>query len=162
LLAGVGVAGVLAFQNFEETKDAVTDNIAWAAPALVATEAMWNIGATTMLISTGRRVGNPLKLHSRFKEIVTEASDSAAFKAGLGINILGEVGTASILIGGSVAELPPSTWPLTVGSSVALVAPGVVVWKMLWDIHKDKQANSASKEAQNVADISGFNPKDGQ
>lgn len=128
-------AALIAAPHAIEAKDAIVDNLAWAAPVLITSEAAWNAGAAMMLIAAGKKIGNPLKLHSRFKEVshdFVNVVEKPLFKAGMVTNILGEVGTASILIGGSIAELPPTTWPLTIGTSVALAAPAAVAWTALW------------------------------
>lgn len=128
-------AALIAAPHAIEAKDAIVDNLAWAAPVLITSEAAWNTGAALMLIAAGKKIGNPLKLHSRFKEVSSEFGtvvEKPLFKAGMITNIAGELGTASILIGGSIAELPVGTWPLTIGTSVALAAPAAVAWTALW------------------------------
>ena len=135
-IGGAAVAAALiAAPHAIEAKDAIVDHLAWAAPALITSEAFWDGGAILMLIAAGKKVGNPLKLHSRFKEVSSDfvnVVEKPLFKTGMVANILGELGTASILIGGSIAELPPSTWPLTMGTAVALAAPATVAWTALW------------------------------
>ena len=135
-IGGAAIAAALiAAPHAIEAKDAVVDNLAWAAPVLITSEGAWNTGAALMLIAAGKKVGNPFKLHSRFKEVSSEFGsvvEKPLFKTGMVTNILGELGTASILIGGSIAELPPSVWPLTIGTSVALAAPAAVAWTALW------------------------------
>lgn len=145
--AALGAAFV-ALPHAEEAKNVIIDNLSWAAPVLLTSEAAWNAGMAMMLIAAGQKVGNPLKLHSRLKnlsDIVVEAADRPLFKAGMATNIAGEVGTASVLIWGSVAELPPSTWPLTIGVSAALATPAVVAWTALW---RAKHAQKVSRDTQ--------------
>lgn len=135
-------AALVAAPHAIEAKDAIVDNLAWAAPVLITSEAAWNTGAALMLIAAGKKIGNPLKLHSRFKEVsgdFVNVVEKPLFKAGMVTNILGEIGTASILVGGSIAELPPSTWPLTMGTAAALAAPAVVAWTALWQSRHPKQ-----------------------
>lgn len=134
-LGVAAVAALIAAPHAIEAKDAVVDNLAWALPVLTVSEVAWNSGAALMLLAAGKKIGNPLKLHSRFKEVshdFVNVVDKPIFKVGMVTNILGEVGTASILIGGSIAELPPATWPLTMGTSVLLAAPAAVAWTALW------------------------------
>lgn len=129
---GVGtliVGGVaIAAPEVAETVSILKDNAAWAAPSLIATEIMWNTGAGMMLASAGKKIGNPLKIRERMGEIISGVSKSKLFRTGLGVNIAGELGTASIITAGSIAELPPSTWPLTIGSAALLMTPGVGLW----------------------------------
>lgn len=142
--AGVGIVAVGAAAtvapHMAETAHAIGDNATWAIPTLIATEAAWNSGAAMMLVSAGKKIGNPLTLHSRIGELLSSVGKSKLFKAGLGVNIVGELGTASVLTAGSIAELPPQSWPLTIGGAAVLMAPGVGLWA---GIHR---ANKAEKE----------------
>ena len=131
ILGGFATAAIVAAPNVKEVASTLADNAHWVVPSLVVTESMWNVGAAMMLASAGKRIGNPLTLHRRFKDVVSNSVDSKLFKSGLAINVLGEIGTASVVVGGSVAYLPPSAWPLTMGASAALAAPGIVVWSMV-------------------------------
>lgn len=132
-------AVAIAAPQASETIESVASS-AWAAPLLVASEAAWNVGAATMLVATGRKIGNPLKLHGRVKEVLTDVQHSSAFKTGLAVNIVGELGTASLIVGVSITELPPSSWPLTIGSAALLMAPGVALWSGIY------RANKAERE----------------
>lgn len=140
-ILAVGAAASVAPQ-MAETAAAIGDNAAWAVPSLVATELAWNTGAGIMLASAGKKIGNPFTLHSRIGELLSSVSKSKVFRAGLGINIVGELGTAGILTAGSIAELPPSSWPLTIGGAAVLMAPGVGLWAGLYRADKAEKARN--------------------
>lgn len=123
----VGAAAVAA-PEVAETAAILKENAAWAVPSLIVTEALWNSGAVMMLASAGRKIGNPLKLHQRIGELISSTSRSKLFRTGLATNVVGEIGTAGIITAGSIAELPPSTWPMTIGSAALLMTPGVGLW----------------------------------
>ena len=127
---GTLAIGSIAFAAPEvaETATILKQNAPWVVPSLVVTETLWNSGAAMMLASAGKKIGNPLKLHNRIGELISSVSDSRLFRTGLGTNVIGELGTASIISAGSIAELPPSTWPLTIGSSALFMVPGVSLW----------------------------------
>jgi molybdopterin/thiamine biosynthesis adenylyltransferase/N-acyl-L-homoserine lactone synthetase len=130
-IGAVATAAVVAAPHAYESAHTLAENAHWAVPSLVATEAAWNVGAATMLVSAGRKMGNPLTLHRRFRDVLSGVRRNGMFRAGLATNVAGELGTASVIVGGSVAYLPPATWPLTMGASALLAAPGVMVWSAL-------------------------------
>lgn len=140
-IVAVGAAAAVAPQ-MAETAHAIGDNAAWAVPTLIATEAAWNSGAAMMLASAGKKIGNPFTLHSRIGELLSSVGKSKLFKAGLGVNIVGEIGTASVLTVGSIAELPPQSWPLTIGGAAVLMAPGVGLWAGIHRANKNTEAGS--------------------
>ncbi|HVV66859.1 MAG TPA: hypothetical protein VHB72_02165 [Candidatus Saccharimonadales bacterium] len=100
----------------------VIDAAPWVIGGGAVTEGMWIGGAGLMAGATGKSIGNPFKLHSRWGEITQELASSNTFKAGLAINTLGALGTAGVVAAGAVTSLPPETWPGAVGLAAADMA----------------------------------------
>ena len=131
-------AGALGFSQASDTIDALKENANWLAPSLITTELAWNVGAGMVIVSAGQKIGNILKIREKFKQSFTEARKTGLFKTGRYINLFGEVGTFSIASAGSVATLPPSAWPLSIGALTALAAPGATFqWAMFKSDKKD-------------------------
>jgi len=128
LLGGAAIAFALTLPQLPDTIDGVKENAEWAIPAAIATESAWYLGAAVMVASAGKRVGNPLKLKSRMKEITSELSDNRLFRTGMGINITGAAGTSAIIAAGSVAELPAGAWPGAFLVAGASLAPSLAIW----------------------------------
>lgn len=151
----VGAVATVA-PHMAETAEAITENAHWAVPALVTTELAWNSGAMMMLASAGRRIGNPFTLHSRVGDLLSSVSKSKLFRTGLGVNIAGEIGTAGILTAGSIAELPPSSWPLTIGGAAVLMAPGVGLWTGIYKSDKDRKNKEDTASIAAVAQADSY------
>lgn len=138
----------------EEAYRAVAEKAPWSIAAIAGSEVMWNTGAVLMLASTGARIAkNPLKIRGQFKnakQSLAEATNTGLFKVGMGANIAGELGTASTIVGVSVAELPMEVWPMTMGASVGLAIPSVIAWKGIYEVHK-----AGKKQGLGSIDIDG-------
>lgn len=146
---------VVAAPHAHEAYDAVSHEAPWVVGSLVASEAAWNIGAATMLVSTGARLGNPLKIRSEFKgakNALAAASNTNLFKTGMAMNVIGEAGTASTLVGVSMAKLPVEVWPLTMGTAVGLLLPSAIAWKGIYNVHKDSMKHSLSGATEQISE----------
>lgn len=130
LLSGAIVGGAyMAYPHVDESIDSIKENAAWTIPAIVSTEVLWNAGAATMIVAAGAKVGNPLKIRSKLKEVKNEVIENTTFRVGRAVNMAGEIGTASLVTVGTIATLPKETWPITFATLGALAAPSITVWR---------------------------------
>lgn len=148
LSLGAFVVGTLA-SPIGETFDAVKTAAPWAIGAGLGSEAMWIAGAGMMVAATGKRVGNPFRLRSRWEDIKSDTADSKLFNRGLIINTVGALGTASIVAVGSVTALPPETWPGALGLAAADSLGTVAIRKGIRSGMKSKQKTGQEVEKEN-------------
>lgn len=134
----LAACAMVAAPQVAETVEAIGANAPWLIAAYATTEVAWFSGAAMMVVSAGKNIGNPFRLHSRLKEAITDIRHSKLFRAGLLVNIIGELGTAAAVVGGSVAYLPPSSWPMSLAASALIMSPGVALWPQLFKASKRK------------------------
>jgi hypothetical protein len=114
-----GVALESVIDPLSKLEHEIVDAAPWLLGGLAATEGAWIGGAAVMAVAAGQKVGNPLTIKSRFKEISSETVASNRFRQGLNINTVGAYGSAGIVAGGALAFLPPETWPGAIGIAAA-------------------------------------------
>lgn len=136
----------------EEIVNKATDAAPEIGITLAATEVMWVGGAAIMLASAGHKIGNPLRIRSRWEEIKTSTYKGRGFKTGLNINTIGAVGAAGVIAGGAVTTLPVETWPsafavaaVDLTTTAALRAP---LYKGIKDVRKKADESGVSSEKQ--------------
>jgi len=142
---GIGVIAVSAgfsAAHIGETLDDIKQGAKWAVPAGVGTEALWNTGAAIMILSAGKKIGNPLKLKSHLKETASSLRDNKAFRVGSTVNLMGAVGTSAIIAGATFTELPTSLWPGSLTVATASLAPSLALWRQ---VNKTVSLNGAGK-----------------
>lgn len=121
-IAGIALAGALSVTQFDKTVGDVEHAAHWAVPALFTTEtAAWG-GAALMLLSAGKRLGNPLTVKKRLTQIATELEDNSQYKAGFALNVSGAAGTSIVIAAGALTSLPITSWPLAAGAAGASLA----------------------------------------
>jgi hypothetical protein len=99
--------------NFDaHTRHEVAERAPWVLGALVGTEVAWNAGAAIALGAVGLKIGNPLTIRSRFKEVAAQANHSFAFHAGMVINTAGAAAAAGVVAAGITTGLPVESWGL--------------------------------------------------
>lgn len=113
-LACFAAAGAASLIYSHELDNTVHDIESHAEIGLVIpiTEAAAWIGAGMMVMSAGSKIGNPLTIKPRLKELRDDLSDNHLYRAGWLLGAAGAVGTAAVVAGGAIADLPPSSWPL--------------------------------------------------
>jgi uncharacterized membrane protein YbhN (UPF0104 family) len=109
-VAATSAAVTLINDPFEETKKDIEEAAPWVAAGVVASEIAFVAGAGMMITSVGDKVGNPLTLKKRTKEIAAKANSSNLFKTGFAVNTAGAVGDFAVISTGVMKELPPSSW----------------------------------------------------
>lgn len=134
--AKIGVGAIALSAGFSathigQTLDDIKQGAKWAIPLGVCTEALWNTGAAIMILSAGKKIGNPLKLKSHLKETASSLRDNKAFKVGSAVNLIGAVGTSAIIAGATVTELPTSLWPGSLTVATASLAPSIALWRQV-------------------------------
>jgi hypothetical protein len=77
-----------------------------------------------MLTSVGDKIGNPITIKKRTKEIAAKANNSNLFKTGFVVNTAGAVGDFAVISTGVMKELPPTSWGVL---SLTLVDLGLTV-----------------------------------
>ena len=123
-LAGFAVAGAASVVFSHQLGKTVHDLEAHAkiGLAIPVTEAAAWAGAGMMVASAGKKVGNPFTIKPRLKELRSELSDNRLYRAGWSLGAVGAIGTAAVVAGASVTELPPSSWPLAAAVSATSIA----------------------------------------
>ena len=121
-IAGIAIAGALSITQFDKTVGDIENSAHWAVPALLATEtAAWG-GAALMLLSAGKKLGNPLTVKKRLTQIASELEDNTPYKTGFAINVSGAAGTSIVIAAGALTSLPATSWPLAAGAAGASLA----------------------------------------
>lgn len=121
-IAGIALAGALSITQFDKTVGDIEDAAHWAVPALLTTEtAAWG-GAAIMLLSAGKKLGNPFTVKKRLTQIVSELEDNISYKTGFAINVTGAAGTSIVIAAGALTSLPATSWPLAAGAAGASLA----------------------------------------
>lgn len=121
-IAGVALAGALSVTQFDKTVGDVENAAHWAVPALFTTEtAAWS-GAALMLLSAGKKLGNPLTVKKRLTQIASELEANTPYKTGFAINVSGAAGTSVVIMAGALTSLPATSWPLAAGAAGASLA----------------------------------------
>lgn len=98
-----------AFGPVHEAIDGLKDNAPYVGAGVLASEAMFIVGAAIMAGSVGAKIGNPFN-KGKIDEIYRKANSSRAFKAGFIINTLGAVGDFFAIAPAVVSSLKPSSW----------------------------------------------------
>lgn len=122
-----GTAVSIATNPLGELKEDIGETAPWAIGGLFATEALWIGGAALMASSAGKKVGNPLSMHSRWDEISGSIVESKGFRAGLLVNTAGAIGTAGVVIAGAATALPAEAMPGAFGLAAADIASTIAI-----------------------------------
>lgn len=130
-LAGFAVAGVASVIFSHQLGKTVHDleSHAKVGLAIPATEAAAWTGAGLMVASAGKKVGNPLTIKPRLKELRSELNDNRLYRAGWSLGAVGAIGTAAVVAGAAVTELPPSSWPLAAAVSATSITFSTIPFK---------------------------------
>jgi hypothetical protein len=113
---------------------------------LAITEGAWIGGAAIMLDSAGKKIGNPLTLKSRWKDVSSNIVNSKKFEQGLKINTVGAYGSAGVVAASALAFLPPETWPGALGAAAVDVAATKVARTGLYSsIKRNKSLEGEAK-----------------
>lgn len=123
----VGTAVSIATNPLGELKEDIGNTAPWAIGGLVASEALWIGGAALMASSAGKKVGNPLTMHSRWNNISESIVESKGFRTGLLINTVGAIGTAGVVVAGAASALPVEAMPGAIGLAAADIASTIAV-----------------------------------
>jgi hypothetical protein len=130
-----------------ETIKALAETAPYVGPGMIAAEAAWIGGAAMMLAAIGKKVLNPLKIHSRFKEIPDAAANSTTFKAGLGINTAAAIAEFAIPTVAVTSSLPPESWGILAFTTVDLWAT-IAIRRAIWNgVKRDAPASPEASEA---------------
>lgn len=121
-IAGIAMAGALSVTQFDKTVGDIEHASHWAVPALFTTETVAWGGAALMLLSAGRKIGNPLTVKKRLTQISSELEDNSHYKTGFALNVSGAAGTSIVIATGALTSLPMTSWPLAAGAAGASLA----------------------------------------
>lgn len=148
LSGGIFLGGLAVSETLNPSGISVSELLgAWPyAVGVGVTESMWIGGAAMMATSVGVRIGNPLTLKSRWREITQSVSDSKTFRRGLAINTIGAVGTAVVGETAVITTLPPESWG---GASIAAgadLAMTVGVRGGVYGIINDRESKTNTQE----------------
>jgi hypothetical protein len=140
-IAGAIAVGSLAANPIGETIEAVRDVAPYVGTGLIISEAGWIGGAAMMLATGGKKMLNPLKIKTAFKDIADNAEDSKFFKAGFALNLSSAVAQFAIPTVAVTANMPPQTWGILAVGAIDLWAT-IVLRRAIWKgVHK-KDKNS--------------------
>lgn len=121
-------AAAISVSQFSKVEHAIEKDAPAAIPAFAVTEgAAWG-GAALILASNGKKIGNPLTVKKRLNEIKSNLERNKLYKTGLTINILGAIGTSTVLTAGAVTSAPESSWPLAFGVAAASLGFSGIPW----------------------------------
>ncbi|GAC1388088.1 MAG: hypothetical protein NVS1B7_7640 [Candidatus Saccharimonadales bacterium] len=129
---GAFVVGNL-FSPINSTLAKVEHNAPWAISGALGSEAIWIAGAGLMAFGTGKKIGNPLTLRSRWATLKQETVNNGFFKTGLLVNSIGALGTAGVVASGAVLALPPESWPGALGIAAADIAGTIAIRKGIYN-----------------------------
>lgn len=129
-VAGAATVGMLIGQPFAETIEQFKDAGIWAGAGVVGGEAGFIGGAALMVAAAGQRVGNPLHLRDRVRDLPGHLVHNPLFKAGFFVNAVGSVMTSATITAGIATEVPQA-WPLA-AVAVADVAATITTRKVIW------------------------------
>ncbi len=107
--------------NVTRATNSIERRIPFAATTLITTESLAWAGGGMMLISAGKKIGNPLTASRRLKSIKNEVDSNVLYKAGWTVSALGAIGTSALISIGAITELPTSTWPLAFSAASASI-----------------------------------------
>jgi hypothetical protein len=132
----------------EEIKEGALESAPWIATGLATSEAMFIGGAAVMLASAGKKIGNPLKIRSRWQEIRDNTYRGPIFRAGLHVNTIGAVGTAGTIAAGAATSLPPETWPAAFGLAAVDLAATAALRAPLYQGIREVKKKDSRKEGE--------------
>lgn len=118
-------AVALSMTEFDAVKNDIVQNAEWIGPAIGATEAVAWSGAGMMLVSTGNKLGNPFTVRKRLNAIKDKLSASTLYRAGSYTCLTGALGTSGLITAETFKDLPPSSWPLALGTAAVSTAMAV-------------------------------------
>ena len=129
-LSGIAYGGVQSALHFEEVKEDIVEQDAWAAPALMVTETAALSGAVLMVGAMGAKK-NLRNITSAIKDApgyMDQLNDNKVFKNGLRLNMAGATGTAGVFTAAAEA-LPENVWTLAYGVAAGSIAlSGIPIW----------------------------------
>jgi hypothetical protein len=148
-LGAVAATSVVATAfNFDgHTRHELAERAPWVLGALGGTELAWNAGAALALGAVGLKVGNPLTLRSRFKDVAAQANNSFAFHTGMVINTAGAAAAAGVVAAGITTGLPVESWGLLAVPAMDLA--GTVAFRAL--IYQGIRSAAATTEVAELA-----------
>ena len=126
------VSGICLLSNpsaVTKTENQIFQDSHYAIEIFPITEGCAWLGAGMMLVSAGRKIGNPLTIKKRLGLIRKDLDDNGLYRAGWALGALGAVGTSATIAVGSVASLPQASWPLAFGVSAASIAFSTIPFK---------------------------------
>lgn len=125
----------LFFSPLGTIADRLREVAPWVAAGIIVTEAMWVGGAVLMAYGAGSRLSSGLRVGGRLSEYRAGGRGLTVFRVGLGINFVGAIGTALVIVVGVVVALPVATWPsailLALLDIVATVLVRLAIYKGL-------------------------------
>ena len=126
------ISGICLLSNpsaMTQTENKIFQDAHYAIEIFPITEGCAWLGAGMMLVSAGRKIGNPLTIKKRLGLIRKDLDDNRLYRAGWALGALGAVGTSATIAVGSVANLPQASWPLAFGVSAASIAFSTIPFK---------------------------------
>lgn len=111
-LSGFAIAGAISLTQSGDVRDDLAEAGKWVAPVAAATESVAWVGGSMMMYAAGRKIGNPLTIKPRLKEVAHELVGNKYYKRGWITAAVGATGTASVISIGAVSSLPKESWPL--------------------------------------------------
>lgn len=137
-VAGAIAVGSLAANPIGDTIETVKDVAPYVGTGLLIGEAGWIGGAAMMLATGGKKMLNPLKIKSAFKDTVDSAEDSKLFKTGFALNLGSAIAQFAIPTVAVTANMPPQTWGVLAVGAIDLWAT-VVLRRAIWKgVHKNQ------------------------
>lgn len=135
-IAGIIAVGSIAANPIGDTIETVKDVAPYVGTGLLIGEAGWIGGAAMMLATGGKKMFNPLKIKSAFKDIGDNARDSKLFKAGFALNLGSAAAQFAIPTVAVTANMPPHTWGILAVGAIDLWAT-IVLRQAIWKgVHK--------------------------
>lgn len=125
---------------FGQTVKSLAETTKYVGPGMVAAEMAWIGGAAMMLAAIGKKVLNPLKIRSHFREIPEAAAESNLFMAGLVVNTTAALAEFAIPTLAVTTKLPVESWGVLAVSTFDLIAT-VALRRLIWrGIHQNRKA----------------------
>lgn len=140
-VAGIIAVGSLAANPIGDTIETVKDVAPYVGTGLLIGEAGWIGGAAMMLATGGKKMLNPLKIKSAFKDIAENAQDSKLFKAGFALNLGSAAAQFAIPTIAVTANMPPHTWGVLAVGAIDLWAT-IVLRRAIWKGVHNQDKNS--------------------
>ncbi len=127
--------------QFNKVEHDVIKELPVIAPSLIVTEGMAWTGAAMIFGSAGNKIGNPLTLKSRLSKVRDELEHNCIYKYGLAVNILGAIGTSTVVGASAVLYDPLSSWPLALTVAGASLGFSGLPWIWANNNHNNHETN---------------------